>query len=451
MTSCVVLCAGKGSKMWPYATIRPKAMIPLCTRPLIQHTIEGLLELGMERIVIAADRFHGQFYELFGKENRIEVIDVGQSLGSAQSLSRALGTLQDERFMVLYGDMFLTKKALSSFVKRARSSSQPLLLSHRVDEGIVVNSKDGIVTGMCGQAREGSGQGFAGISCDRRMLRYLNANPGYFRDVQVGVMSPLESFLEQSVALMAQDITIEILQLQNQDAVDLDRPWDILRANRLLAHEMCEELDRHELASNAQIDDSANIRGFVRLGKNSRVGRNVIIEGNAIIGDDTLINNGAILMGNNVIGHGNLITNSCYVDKYTVVGNGCVINHCAEICGVVFDGAYLYHYMHIYGVVGEHTDIGAATVCGTLRFDDGRSSHLVKGRKEIPANDANATYIGDFCRTGVNVTFWPGKRVGVYSVIGAGTILDQDVPDKTLIYPKQELLIKEWGSERYGW
>ena len=107
--------------------------------------------------------------------------------------------------------------------------------------------------------------------------------------------------------------------------------------------------------------------------------------------------------------------------------------------------------MHIYGVVGEHSDLGAATVCGTLRFDDGRTPHLIKGRKEIPAEGSNATYIGDFCRTGVNVTFWPGKKVGAYAVIGAGTVLDRDVPDHTLIYPKQQLEMREWGPERYGW
>lgn len=451
MTTCILLCAGKGSKMWPYVTIRPKANIPLCTRPLIRHTVDMLLELGLERIVIAADRFAGQFSGLFVGESQVEVLKTAPGTGSASTLREALETVQDVRFLVLYGDVFIKKTALSEFLLKARSASGPVVLSHPIQEGIEVINEGGFIKGFCGHPREGGGLGFAGIAGDRRLLTYLNANPGYFQDVQVGMMSPLESFLEQSVAMMAQDLQVEVQQLGPEDAVDLDRPPDILRANRLLAQAMCEGLTGNELSPGAQIDPSADIRGFVRLGKNSRIGRNVIIEGNAVIGDNTIIDNGAMLMGNNVIGNDCVITNACYLDKEAVVGNACVINHCAEIWGVVFDGAYLYHYMHIFGVVGEHTDIGAATVCGTLRFDDGRTPHLIKGRKELPINDSNATYIGDFCRTGVNVTFWPGKKVGTYSVIGAGTVLDRDVPDRTLIYPKQELLTKEWGPERYGW
>ena len=179
--------------------------------------------------------------------------------------------------------------------------------------------------------------------------------------------------------------------------------------------------------------------------------KGVIISGNCIIGDNTTIENGALLMGNNVIGSNCRISNYCYLDRGSVVGDRCVINHCAEFAGVLFEGVYLYHYMELYGVIGENTDIGAATVCGTLRFDDGTTTHKIRGRKEIPLSHSNATYIGDFCRTGVNVIFAPGKKVGCYSIIGAGTIVDRDLPDKTLVYPKQELVFGEWGPEKYGW
>ena len=67
-----------------------------------------------------------------------------------------------------------------------------------------------------------------------------------------------------------------------------------------------------------------------------------------------------------------------------MVGGGCVVSHAAELSGVIFDGVYLYHYMEIYGIVGTNTDIGAATVCGSLRFDDDNTIHRIRGRREYP-------------------------------------------------------------------
>ncbi|MFH1740085.1 MAG: nucleotidyl transferase, partial [bacterium] len=104
-----------------------------------------------------------------------------------------------------------------------------------------------------------------------------------------------------------------------------------------------------------------------------------------------------------------------------------------------------------WGVIGRSSDLGAATVCGTLRFDDQETVHRVRGRRETPRIGANASYLGDYVRTGVNAILMPGVKVGPYSLIGAGVILQEDVPNNSLIYVKQELCRKEWGPERYGW
>ena len=102
-------------------------------------------------------------------------------------------------------------------------------------------------------------------------------------------------------------------------------------------------------------------------------------------------------------------------------------------------------------MVGEAVDFGAATVCGNLRFDDGKTTWRIKGRPEAPAVAANAAYFGDFCRTGVNAIIMPGRRIGVYSVVGAGVVAYQDVPDREMVTLKQELVTRPWGPERYGW
>jgi len=214
---------------------------------------------------------------------------------------------------------------------------------------------------------------------------------------------------------------------------------------------LCGELKENELAEGASIDDSASLAGPVHLGRNSRIGKNVILRGKLIAGDNVIIDAGAIIDGDFVVGDRSFVGNACFIEGGSVVGADCVVNHAAELSGVIFDGVYLYHYMEIYGIVGRNTDIGAATVCGSLRFDDGITIHKTAGRREFPRNFSNASFIGDYCRTGVNAVIMPGCKTGPYSIIGPAVLLEKDLPEGTGIRVKQEQETFKWGPERYGW
>jgi bifunctional UDP-N-acetylglucosamine pyrophosphorylase/glucosamine-1-phosphate N-acetyltransferase len=210
-------------------------------------------------------------------------------------------------------------------------------------------------------------------------------------------------------------------------------------------------LKSNDLAEGAYIDPLAVVNGYVKLGKNSYIGRNCTINGNIIVGDDTVIDNGAIIDGFAMVGDRAEIKNYCYITGGSTIGNQCKVLHGAEFFGTLFDHCYLYHYMEIDGLLGFNVDIGAACVCGTLRFDEKSSSVVVKGHRTTPRNFANATYIGDYTRTGVNCTFMPGVRVGIYCAIGPTAYITEDVPDRTLLLVKQEHILKPWGPEKYGW
>jgi len=186
------------------------------------------------------------------------------------------------------------------------------------------------------------------------------------------------------------------------------------------------------------------------LGENAIIGERVVINGDVFLADNATVTNGAIIKGSSAIGRESKIRDYAQIGG-GVVGSHCIVGHGAEFSGVMFDGAYLYHYCEIYGVVGERVDIGAATVCGTLRFDDQNTTHRTKGHRESPATGANATYFGDFSRTGVNAITMPGVKIGAHSVVGAGVVLYDDLPSRKIVTVKQELQVKEWGPDRYGW
>jgi bifunctional UDP-N-acetylglucosamine pyrophosphorylase/glucosamine-1-phosphate N-acetyltransferase len=189
----------------------------------------------------------------------------------------------------------------------------------------------------------------------------------------------------------------------------------------------------------------------VVVGPGATVGRRVVLEGPAWIGARARVINGAIVGKGVLIGAETRVSDYCLVGSGSVLGRACVVGHGGEFDGVMLDRAYIYHYSEIYGVLGAAVDIGAATVCGTLRFDDADTIHRIAGRREHPRDGANATYFGDYARTGVNVITQPGVKIGAFSCVGPGIVLYNDVPSRKLLLLKQETVERDWGPERYGW
>ena len=455
MKTAVILAAGQGTRIWPYAEVRPKAMLPVANKPVIGHSVEALIELGFQKIIVAGHEFADQIKNYFRNTEHVTVIDVGRTKGTAATLEAVREHIDGDRFLVLYGDSLVDKDDLARLIKDQDLDKPSALVTPLGEESsrdwIACSLSNGFIESIVGHPRGRATHRFAAFAFPRSFLHYVQHNSGVFSNIQVGMMPPMEGYLEMSlVDYMNDGGSIPCVEAQGI-FVDLDKPWHILMANALMTEKLCAQLYENVLGRGASIHETASIDGYVRLGTNSHIGRNVIIKGSVIVGDNTTIENGAILVGNAVIGNNCYIGNYCYIEHNSAIGHDCVVSHAAEFGGVLMDRVYLYHYMEMSGIIGTNTDIGAATVCGTLRFDDGHTSHVIKGRREYPRHFANAVYIGDYCRTGVNAMLMPGCKIGTYSVIGSGVVLNEDVPNNTYIRVKQELERVPWGPEKYGW
>ncbi len=79
------------------------------------------------------------------------------------------------------------------------------------------------------------------------------------------------------------------------------------------------------------------------------------------------------------------------------------------------------------GIIGRNVDIGAGTISATWSFDNRVKDMDCEGWKEVPPYHGNLSYVGDFCRTGVGVLLMPGVRIGSYSCLAPGTIINTDI------------------------
>ncbi len=452
----LILAAGKGAKMWPYQSTRNKTMIPISNTPILEHSVKALLEAKIEHVVIVSSTHTDAVRHAFRKIKAVEVLHLDATKGSADSFIQGSSKLHhpENPFMVLLGDCLVQPNDLQRFLNQGQLDSVLVApLKEASMHWIACSLKDDHISAFGGHHRGTimTHQMVAFIT-DIRLKTICEANPGKFTNLKVGVGSPDETYIEVSLMDQITDGKRLIAMETSEPVFDMDKPWHALSANAWLNGKICQQLTRNELSEGAEIDPSARLDGFVRLGKNSRLGKNVWVRGNCIIGDDTLIDQGVILGANVIIGNNCSLLNHAKLGDNTTLGNRCMMDQGFEVLtGLIMDHVYLVHYGEYYGMIGENTDLGAGSTCGTLRFDDGPSVQNVNGHREIPANFGNASYMGDNSRTGVCAILMPGVKVGTSSVVGSGVILYEDLADNTLIYAKQDLVKTAWGPNKYGW
>ncbi len=459
MKSAVILCAGTGARFWPYNEVRHKTAVPVMNRPNVRRLAESLQRAGIERLVVVVGAFEASVRAaLHGIELPIAFIRQNPPTGTANAVLSALPLIGEEPFLVAYGDIATPTETIQRLIARfhetgalAAAVAQPYLPTQDPRDWIGARVHEGQIVQVEGHSTDTNCR-LGGLFAFRPQVRdALNAHPGLMTSVPVGGMPPVEAELAQTLQILL-DQGHEIPAVEPVGfLVDIDKPWHLWEANARWLDYEASQLEADRIGKEVHIDDSAEIYGKLVVEEGATIGKRVVIKGNCFVGREARLLNGAILQGHTAVGARTRVSDYCLVGGTTVIGNSCIVGHDAEIEGVMLDGSFLYHYCEIMGVVGQKVDIGAATVCGTLRFDDGDTVHTVRGRRERPEFGANGTYFGDFSRTGVNVITMPGVKIGTYSCVGSGIVVYEDIPSRKLVLLKQELVFRDWGPERYGW
>jgi mannose-1-phosphate guanylyltransferase len=104
----LILAAGQGTRLGHLTKNRPKPMLPIGGRPLLQHTVEWLRDYGIKEIAINLHHRPDVVMEFFGDGAHLGVAihysDEKELLGTAGAAKR-LEPYFDEDFVVVYGDV----------------------------------------------------------------------------------------------------------------------------------------------------------------------------------------------------------------------------------------------------------------------------------------------------------------------------------------------------------
>jgi NDP-sugar pyrophosphorylase family protein len=456
--NAILLAAGRGRKFWPFADARNKCAFPLGDRPIVRRLAEQLLGAGIAGIAVVVGEHAGSVRAaLQGLEDRLTFVEQPRPDGTAAAALLGWEALGDGSCVLAYGDVVASDAAVAAAVAAAREGAAPAAAAvvplgpERPGDWITVDCAGGALTAFEGHGRDGTHRLCGLFALSSAALPYLRANPGLMTHVPVGGMPALEADVAESLARMADD-GLEVRALQAPGPfVDLDKPWHILEARRAWLAERFDGAPELRIADGGRVAESAEVGGRLILEPGAVVGERVVAQGDLWVAAGAEITNGAIVGPNCFVGPRARVRDYALVTGDSMLGPDSLCGHGAEFAGVLLEGAYLYHYCEISGVVGARVDIGAATVCGTLRFDDGEAPQRIAGRREAPREGANAAYLGDYSRTGVNAILMPGVKVGAWSCVGPGVVLNEDLPSRQAVFVRQALERRPWGPERYGW
>jgi UDP-N-acetylglucosamine diphosphorylase/glucosamine-1-phosphate N-acetyltransferase len=403
----VVLAAGRGERLWPLTEDTPKPLLPLANRSILERTCQALVSAGVRQVILVVGFRSEKIRDRLGKGEAIggelNYVEQKTAKGTADALGTCSKELQGEdRFLVLYGDDYYDTSVPRTFLAKARRNEGITIGTANVRDASrfgKIQSKRGLVTEIQEKASKAEpGQVIAGI-----YLMDQSIFPA-IRKTKRSIRGELE--LTDAVRILIKErIRVHTFPLGSRKWLGISYPWDMLEANQWT------------LESEKSVS-----RGTIEKG--------VQVSGRVVLEEGSVVKSGSYLEGPVRVGKRCHVGPSCYLRPYSSLGDDVKVGAGCEVKNsIVMRNTRIPHLSYVGdSVIGEDCSLGAGTITANLRFDEAevkskvRGSWVNSGRKKLGA------ILGDGVRTGINVSIFPGVKVGRGSWIGPGAIVDRDVP-----------------------
>ena len=413
----VLLTAGEGTRMRPLTLTRPKTMLQVGGKPILQYNLEALRDAGIKDIIMVVGYKKEAIENYFedGSKFGVNITYVTQEkrLGTAHAIS-SIRTEIDNQFIVLNGDIIVNPNIITDLIRKYESDeASSILILIEVEDpssfGVVEVENDRIKDIIEKPAPEEATSNLinAGIYLfDNTIFNAIDRTPKSERG---------EYEITDSLKIQITE-NKPVLGLKSDSKwIDVGRPWELLDVNEHFISEIEED-----------------IQGEVEEG--------VTIHGNIILGKNSIIRSGTYILGPVFIGEGCDIGPNSYLRKYTYIGNNVNVGNAVEIKNsIIMDGTNVNHLSYVGdSVIGAGCNVAAGTNIANLRFDNKNVKMNIKGKKLDCGVRKLGAIFGDNVKTGINSSFNPGVKVGINSAVGSGTIIYEDIPSNTLVLVKQE-------------
>jgi UDP-N-acetylglucosamine diphosphorylase/glucosamine-1-phosphate N-acetyltransferase len=385
----VVLAAGEGERLRPFTASKPKVMIRVANKPILQYVVEALERNGIRRILFVVGYKKEKIMDYFGygADFGVEIDYVFQEhlLGTGDALKHARAKT-DEQFLVLSGDNVIRPDTLSDsdLLEIAEEDGNAILIKAHKDVskyGVVI-VKNGLVADIIEKPiEEISNLVNTGIYAFSRNI---------FEDIGAELISTLKSMVLQGCRINAFET--------HGDWLDSVYPWNILSLNEIV-------LMQNPAKVEGKIERGVSIDGEVTIGKNSVIRANSYVKGPVTIGENCDIGPNACIFPSTSIG------NDAAIGAFTEIRNS-----------VLMDGVKIGSFSAIHDSIfdtGTYVEGGFIARSEEVNIEIGSEYHVVK----------IGAMVGEYCEIGSNVIAHPGAIIGNRSKIKSMKELSGKIPD----------------------
>ncbi|MCK5636634.1 MAG: NTP transferase domain-containing protein [Thermoplasmatales archaeon] len=392
---CVILAAGEGKRVHPLTFTRPKVMIPIANKPILEWNILNAIDAGIKEFIFVVSYKSEMVRSYFGTGEKwnvkIEYVNQGEALGTAHAIGVVEKFVDD--FIVLCGDTIFSKQDFKNIVK-SKNSIGLIKVENAKDYGIVELERDYVV-----KIYEKMEEPFTNI-INGGIYHFSSKIFDYIKKTKKSPRGEFE--ITDSINMMVKQIKFKGLFLKEWR--DVVYSWHLLDANE----EILKKIDK-------------KIDGIVE--------KNATIKGNVIVGENTTIMPGAYVEGPAVIGENCKIGPNCYIRPYTSIGKGCHIGNACEVKNsIIMNNSNVPHQNYIGdSIIGENCNLGAGSKVANLRLDKKNINVVLRGKKMNTNRRKLGVIIGDNVQTGINSMMNVGTMVGNDVFIGPGALVNGEI------------------------
>ncbi|MCK4730789.1 MAG: NTP transferase domain-containing protein [Candidatus Aenigmarchaeota archaeon] len=369
----VILAAGKGTRMLPLTENRPKPLLKIANKTILEHNLEQLEGL-IDEAIIVVNYKKEMIKELIGdcyKKIKIKYIEQKETLGTGNALETASELLED-KFLVLCGDDLYFKEDLQKVVLK----NQCILLkeSETPENFGVVLIEDGFVAGLEEKPQNPKNNlvntGLYLLNKDIFKIKLNKTERGEFE---------LTDYIKEISGL-------EFVIADNW--FPITHPWNLLKANEFILRNI-----------------EKKIEGVVE--DNCHIGEN------AQIGEGSVVKSGAYIENNVIIGKNCKIGPNCYIRGSTSIGDGCHVGNGVEIKNSIFFEKSNAPHLNYIGdsIIGSNTNLGGGTIVANLRHDNKNILVNIKDKLVDTKRRKFGAIVGDVVKTGAGTLIYPGRKI----------------------------------------
>jgi len=402
----VILAAGFGRGLEPVTHTRPKPLVPVLDRSLLEVHLDALREVGtVKKVVVVAnyliDKVREKVLNIQGRYPfELRVVDEGRPLGTAHALLKGLEAVDDDEVLVIYVDSIYATRDLLGI---ATSSSPYLVAAFKVDDprdyGVLICDPLGFVKDIVEKPSQ-------------LISNVVNAGVYKFRADVVKYLekvepSPRGEYELTDAARLLSRCGAPVRSFELRYWRDIGRVWKYLEYSVEVLGEQ--------------------VRGQTILG---RVEEGARISGPVYVGEGAEILSGTYIVGPAYIGRGAVIGPNAYIRPGSIILDNSRIGFSVEVKeSVIMEQVHASHLSYIGdSIVCEDVNLGAGTILANLRLDEKEVKVRIKGVKVSTGRRKLGGLVGGHAKTGVNVSVNPGVKLGAYSRVFPGLTIYEDIP-----------------------